>query len=55
MPQSATFTLFSVSIPAISHFVVLELGPGTRKNLWKILKVSKTEILSFNNEVVSSE
>ena len=33
MSQSATFTPFSVPIPAISHFVVLGLTPETRENL----------------------
>ena len=54
MPQSKTFIYFSVRIPAISHFVVLGLSPETRENLWKIFKVSKTEILSFKKKVVSS-
>ena len=46
MPQSATFTP--------SHFVVLGLIPETREKLWKIFKVSKTEILSFKKKVVHS-
>ena len=54
MPQSATVTPSSVPIPAVSHFVVLGRSPGTRENLWKIFKVSKTEILSFKKKVVSS-
>ena len=43
MPHSATFIPFSVPIPAVSHFVLLGLSPETRRNLWKIFKVSKTE------------
>ena len=35
MPQSATFTPFSVPVPDISHFVVLRLSPETRENLRK--------------------
>ena len=54
MPHSATFIPFSVPIPAVSHFVLLGLSPETRRNLWKIFKVSKTEILSFKKKVVSS-
>ena len=51
MPQSATFTPFSVPIPAISHFVVLGLSPETRENLCKF---SNTEISSFKKKVVPS-
>ena len=54
MPHSATFTPFSVPIPAISDLVVLGPSPETSENLWKIFKVSKTEILSFKKKVVSS-
>ena len=53
MPQSATFTPFSAPIPDISHFVVLRFSPETRENLWKIFMVSKSEILSFENKVLS--
>ena len=50
MPQSATFTPFSVLIPAISHFVVSGLSPETRENLWKIFKVLKeSNIISINS------
>ena len=54
MPESATFTPFSVPIPAISYFVVLGLSPGIREILRKIFKLSKTKILSIKKKVVSS-
>ena len=54
MPQGATFIPFSVPIPAISHFLVLDFSPETRENLWKIFKISKTEFLFCRKEVVSS-
>ena len=41
MPQSATFTPFSVPIPAISHFLVLGLSPEIKENLWKYLRYQK--------------
>ena len=54
MPQSTTFTPFSVPTPGISHFVVLGLSPKTREKVWKIFGVSKTNILSFKRKLVSS-
>ena len=54
MPESATFTPFSVPIPAISYFVVLGLSPEIREILRKIFKLSKTKILSIKKKVVSS-
>ena len=54
MPQNATFICFSAPTPAISHFAVLGVNPEITENLWKIFKVSKTEILSFKKKVISS-
>ena len=52
MPQSATFTPFSVAIPAVSHFVALSFSQKTRGNLWKISKTSNIESLSVKKKVV---
>ena len=64
MPQSTTYTPFSVPILAILHFLVLGLSPerNYEKKLWKKLwknsqkmsKISKTEFLSFKKKLVSS-
>ena len=54
IPQSASFTPFSPSIPAISHSVLLILRPEKREKLSNVFMISVAEFIFFIKKVVSS-
>ena len=47
IPQSVMITFFSVSIPAISHLLVLGHIPENLEELSMTLNTTSTELMSF--------
>ena len=54
MPQSATWTPFGTTIPAILHFVLLGYSPENFEKVFNSLINSIIEFLSLRKKIVSS-